>query len=899
MRSPRGPHLPFLLLLASACNAPPSAPTVAIEPEEPGTSDDIVARIAVESSDDNAKDTVSYDYVWYQDGVQRIDFASEIIQASVTTKGETWMVEVTPDDGTEPGEPGTATVTIANTPPVATVEISPVLPLATEDLVALAEGSDDDDDAVTFAYTWTVDAASSSYAGDTVPASATLRGEVWEVTVTPNDGEDQGTPVSAAVSIDNTAPVISDATLGPEPAYEGSTLEVSWNPSDDDGDEVSASFDFYVDGSLAQQGATPTLVGGLFDKGQEVHAIVTPNDGFIDGEAFTTNTVEISNSAPSYSAATIDPAEVFENSTASCVPSGWYDPDGDSEDHSVAWYVEGALVSEDATIDGASFDRDDELVCELTPWDGETAGTPVSSDVLTVSNTAPTIASATLSTTSPTEADNISVTLGSTADADGDSITVGYAWSVNGTVVAAVPSLSGTYFDKGDTIVVVVTPSDGSDDGTPVTSDTAIAVNSPPEITSLSLSPGSVYTDDSLVASAVSTDADGDSVSIDYAWYVDSSGIAAAGNTVSGATWFDKGQQVYVVATPDDGDVVGSSRSSSTVTVLNSPPTSPSVIITPTEPVAGDDDLLCEIVTESIDDDGDLITYGWTWRVNGATHGGMQIDSATSSLVPGSETDDAETWQCAATPDDGDDEGSAGTASVDIGDGGEEPCTYPDETLTLSTGPAAGPTFSPYYYSVDWIATVTSDLFYDWDNAGSQSPGYIEFEFFDSSGTSVCSIYYDTDDAFTATGWTTSSGGALYGAWEIPLSGGYTTCTAVSPATWGTNDLRDLLESWTWGLGVGEVIDIESDLRSAVTGAGYNWLVDWAPYLVAGYLYSDLFGYAYEVQYGWGWQQTCGVLDEDSGGDNIKLPAATSAPLDDAIWDINGYYLFYASSLVP
>ena len=89
MRCNHVPSISLLVLLASACNAPPSAPTVAIEPEEPGTSDDIVARIAVESSDDNAKDTLSYDYVWYQDGVQRVDFASETIQSSVTTKGGT------------------------------------------------------------------------------------------------------------------------------------------------------------------------------------------------------------------------------------------------------------------------------------------------------------------------------------------------------------------------------------------------------------------------------------------------------------------------------------------------------------------------------------------------------------------------------------------------------------------------------------------------------------------------------------------------------------------------------------------------------------------------------------------------------------------------------------------
>ncbi len=903
MRSPRtlGGFQPFmaLFLLTVGCNQPPGAPTVIIEPAEPGTEDDLSAGIAKEAEDPNGKDTVNYSFAWHQAGELRADITDSVVPYGVTSKGETWEVVVTPNDGTEDGATGSAAVTIQNTPPTAEASVAPSAPLATDDLEAQATGQDADGDTVTFGYAWTNDGEATSYAGEIVPATATSRGQVWEVTVTPNDGTDLGSPATASVDIENTAPEVLSADLGPDPAYEGSTLELALDLSDEDGDEVGVGYAWYVNGSLVLEGEDAQLTGEHFDKGEQVRVVVTPNDGFVDGEGLTSNTIEIVNTPPILLGASLDPAEVFEASTVTCVPTGWSDDDDDSESYEYAWYVEGTELSSDETIDGDSFDRGDDLYCQVTPYDGEEYGESVSSSVLAVSNTAPEITSATLSSTSPTAAETISVTVEGASDDDGDSITLTYDWYVNGSSAAAVPSLSGTYFDKGDTIYVEVTPSDGSDAGATVTSDTATAVNSLPVVSALVLSPSEPYTDDSLVAAATTTDADGDTVSLGYAWYVDGAAVGASGNTLDGASWFDKGQTGYVVVTPNHGEADGASETSDLVDVLNSPPSTPTVAITPLEPIAGEDDLLCEILVDSTDDDADSFVYGFAWTVNGAAHTGMQVDTATSSLVPSTETSDAETWVCSVTPDDGDDQGAPGLASVDIGEGGVEECEYPDSSLTVSTGPASGTTFSPSYYAMDWIGTVADDVLYDWENDGSAAPAYLEFEFFDSSATSVCSVYYDMDAAIPATGWSTDSGGTLYAAWEVPLTGGYTTCTAISPATWGTNDLRDLIESWTWGVAVGEMINMYAPLRKAVMGGGSDWTNDWEPYIYSSYAYSDLYGTAYEASYGFGWEAECGTLSEDSGGNNINLLAPTGSPLNEGIYEGRGYYLFYASSLVP
>ena len=74
------------------------------------------------------------------------------------------------------------------------------------------------------------------------------------------------------------------------------------------------------------------------------------------------------------------------------------------------------------------------------------------------------------------------------------------------------------------------------------------------------LSPSEVFTNDTVTATVTTEDAEGDSVAVDYAWYVDGSLVAETSNSLDGATYFDKGQEVYVVVTPDDGWESGSKR---------------------------------------------------------------------------------------------------------------------------------------------------------------------------------------------------------------------------------------------------------------------------------------------------------------------------------------------------
>ncbi len=129
------------------------------------------------------------------------------------------------------------------------------------------------------------------------------------------------------------------------------------------------------------------------------------------------------------------------------------------------------------------------------------------------------------------------------------------------------------------------------------------------------------------------TDADGDTVSLSYAWYVDGSASSATGSTLDGSTWFDKGESVYVVVTPNDGD-------------------------------EGIDDLLCELDSASTDVDGDSLAYSVTWTVDGSSYTGSTT-TYTGDTVDAADTAAGEEWECTLIADDGDDTASA-TDSVTV-----------------------------------------------------------------------------------------------------------------------------------------------------------------------------------------------------------------------------------------
>lgn len=184
-----------------------------------------------------------------------------------------------------------------------------------------------------------------------------------------------------------------------------------------------------------------------------------------------------------------------------------------------------------------------------------------------------------------------------------------YQWQKNGQVIDGDTenTLPGAEFRKGDTITVAVTPEDGQNPETAVTSDPIIIQNSEPLITSIAVTPIPLHKQGTVQAVVQGHDADDDPVTFTYQWFKNGTEIQNQTGPTLDSALITKGDVIEVQATPSDNETQGGSRKSIPVTVLNSPPQ----ITSPPSPSVNEQGAYIYQVTAE-DVDGDTITYSLT-----------------------------------------------------------------------------------------------------------------------------------------------------------------------------------------------------------------------------------------------------------------------------------------------
>ncbi len=703
-------------------NGAPSAPGVSLSPSAPDTRDDLTASVTTASVDPEGG-SVSYSYAWYLGGGISTASTSATLPASATSRGQSWSVRVTPNDGAMDGDHGEATVSIGNAAPaVSGVTLSPSAPGVGDRITCSWSFSDADGDSDSSSVAWTVDGVAAG-SGATL-SSGFAEGDLVTCTVTPFDGTDSGSPGSASVTIGNSLPSVSAVSISPSAPTAADDLSCSYSFSDADGDPDHSTIAWTVGGIAAGSGAT--LTAGAFAKGDGVTCTVTPHDG-TDAGAPVNASVVIGNQAPGLASVTLGPSGTPTTNSTITASYSASDPDGDSLTPSYTWYVDGVATSATgSTLSGVSwFDKDQAVHVEVVVVDGTDSSAPLASSAVTVANTPPDAPVVTVQPSSATEGESLGCAVVSPSnDDDVDTVTYSVTWTVGGVSYAgSTTTWSGDTVPAGVTVAgetwtCTATPHDGDDDGATASASLTVgAGNAAPSITSLLLSPTSPTTDDTISATATTYDADGDAVTVSYAWTVDGVATGTTGSTLSGVSWFDKDQVVEVTAIPSDGTDTGPAVSAD-VTVANTPPTSPSVTIAPSSPEAGTDDLLCSITGASIDADGDGVSYSFAWTADGASYGGAGTTTHSGDTVPASATSAGELWVCSVTPHDGDDDGATASASVTIDTGNARPSVtslsltpttvYTDDTLTVTvtTRDAEGDAVTlAYAWTVDGVAT--------------------------------------------------------------------------------------------------------------------------------------------------------------------------------------------------
>lgn len=545
--------------------------------------------------------------------------------------------------------------------PVITIE--PDRPTTVDDLIVTLDPTDPG-----ATYQWSRDGITQAeLTNDSVPAELTAKGERWTVAVAIG-----GDPVgSADISIANAAP---SATVSlPPKGTTGRDLVATVEAEDPDGDTVTYQVSWTVDGNPVA-GSEPTLPATVdMPRDSTVEITLTPTDGENAGETVTASTV-MGNGIPSITGATISPAVPVEADIVTCAGLGWSDPDGDAEGYQTRWQVNGADVSTDAELTGAAFDKGDEIVCILTPWDGSIGGDPVTSEPVVVGNTPPVAESITFDPVEPVMGDRVSATLHGIADVDGDQVSVDWVWERDGVPLV----LDGERLQIRQSlahakVTVRATPTDGEDPGSPVVERFTVA-NTPPVIELRSLDVIPRHGTKPAIDVVAFDDADDDPVTVTYEWTVN--GSVVDDGVKCDACNLKKGDSLVVTGTADDG-FGGTATHALTVTVANTEPTGGVVEVDSGTGKLGSD-VVCDLVSPSTDVDGDSLTYTVEFYVNSAAWTGTTTTtSLTDDTIPSEEIRLDDRIQCRVSVSDGTDTVGPLTDSVILSTCASLPTTYP------------------------------------------------------------------------------------------------------------------------------------------------------------------------------------------------------------------------------
>lgn len=236
----------------------------------------------------------------------------------------------------------------------------------------------------------------------------------------------------------------------------------------------------------------------------------------------------------------------------------------------------------------------------------------------------------------------------------------------------------------------------------------------PPGAMTVAISPDDpTSSEDFLVqVTSASVDPDGDLAGTRYEWRVDGVLRDGGGAAISAASTL-RGEVWEVTATPyDDAGLEGPSATAE-VTIGNSPPLPPLIRIIPDSPAGGVDPMACLVDEDSVDVDGDAVTYSVLWEVDGEAypqeeHSGPLTALLDGDTVPAEDSGPDQLWACRITPADGTDEGDAAVAKVSTG---EAPPPEPMEDFSLVDHNATSATFDQVVSPRDYLEAVSGWYF--------------------------------------------------------------------------------------------------------------------------------------------------------------------------------------------
>ena len=498
----------------------PSFSSVSLTPQAPRSTDAL--NCTIQGSNDHDGDTITASYTWTIDGAVQNESTSTF--HGPFPVGATISCSVQAFDGLAYGNTVQDQVTVINTAPVVnSISLQPAIVHTNDVITAVIDASDIDNQALTHHFDWFVNGQMVHSSSNPTLLGSTYfdRGDSVYVVATTSDADLNSLPsTSAAITVQNSAPVVSSVIItDSSQTKQGDTMTCSAIAADADMDSLTFDHTWYRNGALVASGSTYTLYTAVHN--DVITCEVKANDGFTQSSPSQASFM-VGNTAPEINSVVLSPSAPKASDTITCLPQA-SDADGESLNFTYEWLIDGIIQSATGNTLPPSAVYGAEVTCRATPTDGTDFGATKSQSI-TIINTAPTMSDVVFAQNTIYTEDMLTA-VPAASDVDNHNITYTYEWLVNGNIVqtGAQNTLSGSiHFDRGDSIVVSVTPNDGLTAGISLGSSAIIVSNTAPETAVVSLNQDAIPHQDALICDIVSSgDLDGDNLSYAFTWYLE------------------------------------------------------------------------------------------------------------------------------------------------------------------------------------------------------------------------------------------------------------------------------------------------------------------------------------------------------------------------------------------
>ncbi|MGB9595707.1 MAG: hypothetical protein ACPL7B_05450, partial [Candidatus Poribacteria bacterium] len=647
-------------------NVPPIVKNIVITPANPKTGNSLECSYTYIDIDGDIEDGT--EIKWYKDDIYQSTYKNKTaISSSFVKKGQVWYVTIKPKDGMDFGEMSkSSSVIVGNMPPIADeLKIKPSNPKTGDDLTCEYSYTDlDDDPEKGTEIKWFKNDILQEKLNNQKKVSSNLisKGEKWYFTVKPKDGTDFGEmKTSNYIIIDNSLPIVSKLIIIPSNPLTADDLKCEYEYSDENGDkENGTEIKWYKNGEEQMQFAgQKTIPTNATNKGEKWYFTIKPRDGTDFGEIKKSPEVIIGNTPPTVKDIMIIPSNPVKGDFLEC-KYNYVDIDGDVEDGTeISWFKDGIYQSnhKDKTIVTSDSIRKDQVwYVIIKPKDGSDFGKQMKSSTVTIINTPPITDNLILKPSNPKIDDDLICEYTYTDFDDDAELGTEIRWYKNGILQENLNNqrkVTSSLTSKGEKWHFTVRPKDGEDFGELKTSSIVTVANSTPVADKLIIVPNNPKAGEPLECKWLFLDEDGDKENgSEVRWFRD--GLEQKeyyGQMIIPSNVTNKGEKWHFTIKPKDGTDFGELKISPSLIIGNTPPFADSLLITTTNPKAGD---MLECKYEYFDTDGDA---EFETEIKWYKDGIEQTQYSGQRFIPSNITLKNEHWYFTVRPNDGKDFG--------------------------------------------------------------------------------------------------------------------------------------------------------------------------------------------------------------------------------------------------